>query len=365
MSISQEPTAEPAPTRTADSQLQENHQVKSDSVSRNGTLKDPGATTPPATVESAGPKESLDTSSISNNVDPPADFEGDVDTNNALPTQAVLRKVQDVMLFNEEGVAVPFRSLYTGPNVARRVLVIFVRHFFCGNCQEYLRTLSASITPSELLALPVPTFIVVVGCGSHSLIKMYQEATSCPFPIYADPTRELYSELGMVQTLALGPRPEYVRKSLLKVVLSSIAQELRQFKSGKALQGGDPRQVGGEFLFEPINDPALTPQLPNAKEATSKGQPAGPLEEEKRVVWCHRMRNTRDHAEIPEIRELLGLDGTGQPRGRNSSRWSRAVGTRKGSGLSAGSRKSTAEQQPAAAVSGAGTNVETAATGGS
>ena len=44
------------------------------------------------------------------------------------------------------------------------------------------------------------------------------------------------------------------------------------------LSGGAPRQVGGEFVFE-----------------------GG------KVLWCKRMRNTRDHAEIPEIKQHLGL----------------------------------------------------------
>lgn len=59
------------------------------------------------------------------------------------------------------------------------------------------------------------------------------------------------------------------------------------------LRGGDFRQVGGEFLFE------------NGK-----------------VTWCHRMRNTRDHAEIPDLRKHLGLDGEEKPV---KKRWSTAA----------------------------------------
>ena len=44
------------------------------------------------------------------------------------------------------------------------------------------------------------------------------------------------------------------------------------------LSGGAQRQVGGDFLFE-----------------------GG------KAVWCKRMRNTRDHAEIPELKQHLGL----------------------------------------------------------
>jgi hypothetical protein len=72
--------------------------------------------------------------STTNGVDNTADFAGEVNTNNEIPGQDVLRKIQDLSVLDREGRAVPFRSLYEGPNVTRRVLVIFIRHFFCGVC---------------------------------------------------------------------------------------------------------------------------------------------------------------------------------------------------------------------------------------
>jgi hypothetical protein len=44
-------------------------------------------------------------------------------------------------------------------------------------------------------------------------------------------------------------------------------------------RGGNLMQIGGEFLFE-------------------DGQ----------VLWCHRMRHYRNHAEVPVLRKLLDLD---------------------------------------------------------
>ena len=108
--------------------------------------------------------------------------------------------------------------------------------------------------------------------------------------MYADPTRKLYHLLGMTSTLSLGKTPEYMQRSLLSMAVRSFIQEL---KSGRnMLSGGDFRQVGGEFLFQ------------NGK-----------------VTWCRRMRNTRDHAEIPVVRQLLGLDDTPPPQRK---RWSAA-----------------------------------------
>lgn len=69
-----------------------------------------------------------------------------------------------------------------------------------------------------------------------------------------------------------------------------MAQSL---KSGRnMLSGGDFKQVGGEFLFQ-----------------------------NEKVIWCHRMRRTRDHAEVPIIRQQLGLDDTPAPQRK---RWSAA-----------------------------------------
>lgn len=159
------------------------------------------------------------------------------------------------------------------------------------NCQEYLRTLSSSITPDNLLALPIPTFITVIGCGKPDLIPMYVEATKCPFPVYAEPTRKLYDLLGMTRTLNLGAKPEYQQSSIMLMSAQSIMQSLGSGR--KALKGGDFKQVGGEFLFE-----------------------------NGRCTWAHRMRTTRDHTEIVETRKLLGLDETRPPMRK---RWSHNI----------------------------------------
>ncbi|KAI0386666.1 AhpC/TSA antioxidant enzyme-domain-containing protein [Hypomontagnella monticulosa] len=280
----------------------------------------------------------------------PPDFQGEVQTNNDLPTIETLRKIETYAVLDSDGKSHTFKSLYAGHNSARRVLIIFIRHFFCGNCQEYLRTLSASITPDALLQLPVSTFIAVIGCGSPELINTYIQETGCPFPVYADPTRRLYTELGMVRTLALGSRPAYMQgKSLAHTVVSGVVQGLKQVKSGLVLKMGDQRQVGGEFLFEPatltLDTPITTPLSEEDKKLESTigdgkaNNNEDPKVEEKRVTWCHRMRTTRDHAEMPELMEVLGLDGEGAPI-KDKKRWEKALKMRKGTGLSMASQMS-------------------------
>lgn len=85
----------------------------------------------------------LDTSSVQlysgSEVQSPVEFTGDLNTNNEIPSQEMLNKIADINVLDSEGRAVPFKSIYTGPNVARRVLVIFIRHFFCGVCPLFVK----------------------------------------------------------------------------------------------------------------------------------------------------------------------------------------------------------------------------------
>ena len=243
--------------------------------------------------------------------DSPADFKADIKVTNNPPTKGDLEKVADLPVLDQNRKKYTFKSLYAdNENGPRRVLVIFIRHFFCGvcmpppphflatrdtdnhsqNCQEYLRTFASSITPESLSALSIPTEVVVIGCGQPHLIPTYVQETGCPFPIYADPTRKLYRLFRLTSTLNLGKSPEYMQRSFISMVMSSFFQELRSGRN--MLSGGDFRQVGGEFLFQ------------NGK-----------------VTWCHRMKSTRDHAEVPLVRQQLGLDDTPPPLRK---RWSAA-----------------------------------------
>ncbi|KAG5950915.1 hypothetical protein E4U53_004177 [Claviceps sorghi] len=226
----------------------------------------------------------------------PRDLEDEVCTNDDVPSAETVAKIENYRVLDRHGKSRPFRELYRGNGATRRTLVIFIRHFYCGNCQEYLGAVAESITPEALAAMPVTTSIVAIGCGDPALVDWYAKTTNWPYAIFTDPSGALFHELGMTKTLALGQKPGYMRKSLVMSTLRSIGQALRAVPGGLALRSGDQRRVGGEFLFEPLDV-------------------ATPLEgddEEKRLTWCHRMRTTRDHAEIPELMEVLGLEG---PRG--------------------------------------------------
>jgi len=101
----------------------------SDNPPKTNGLEANTATTPPKTsIDTSGAYDLKNTDGVDNT----AEFDGDVNTNNEIPSQEVLRRVEDMNLLDQDGKTIPFKHLYSGPNVARRVMIIFIRHFFCG-----------------------------------------------------------------------------------------------------------------------------------------------------------------------------------------------------------------------------------------
>lgn len=190
------------------------------------------------------------------------------------PDGATLAAVQDMLIYDEEGNAHPFGSLYDPEKTTNeRQLIIFIRHFFCGACQAFVNAITESITASDYERIPIPTSIIIISCGKPDLIQHYRKFPGCNtrFPIFAEPTRKLFKTLGMKWSASLGDRPEYMRDiSIMDVVkgnVRDIGAGLREeggLRKRDMLRGGNLLQIGGEFLFE-------------------NGS----------VIWCHRMRHMR------------------------------------------------------------------------
>ncbi|KAF1984939.1 hypothetical protein K402DRAFT_413623 [Aulographum hederae CBS 113979] len=197
------------------------------------------------------------------------------------PSRDTIKEAGSLFIYDSNGNALPFKSLYSGITaIGERQLIIFVRHFYCGACQAYLKRLTESIDHETYFSMPIPTSITVIGCGSPNLINGYRKQTGTPWPIFADPSRRLFKALGMSWSMSMGPRPEYMDD--ISPVAWGVGQweEWKQVKGVKdRFRGGNPLQIGGEWLFE-------------------DGQ----------VIWCHRMKNMRGHAEISEVRKVLGID---------------------------------------------------------
>jgi hypothetical protein len=97
------------------------------------------------------------------------------------------------------------------------------------------------------------------------------------FPIYCDSSRKLYTKLGMMSNLNAGDKaPSYVKKGVAAAVVTGVKNAVTS--GANIIQGGNLAQNGGEMLF-------------------ANGD----------LVWFKRMRHTQDHAEVAELKEVLGL----------------------------------------------------------
>jgi len=212
-----------------------------------------------------------------------------LDVTDECPDRATLAAAYDVPVYSADGHRRPFGSLYDPAySTHRRQLVLFVRHFYCGACQAYLQAIADAIPMSDYFAIPVPTSVIVIGCGQPDLIPHYKQFTRCPFPIFADPSRQLYKTLGMVVSANMfgKKRPDYMRDigpaawvAGQAVTIQRSLKDPDGIRKRDVFRGGHPMQIGGEFLFD-----------------------------DGEVVWCHRMKNYRNHAEVAVLRKLLELD---------------------------------------------------------
>lgn len=65
--------------------------------------------------------------------DPSGDFKGDIKVTTRLPSKEDVERVAELPVFDRDGGKHTFKSLYAdNENGPRRVLIIFIRHFFCG-----------------------------------------------------------------------------------------------------------------------------------------------------------------------------------------------------------------------------------------
>lgn len=184
----------------------------------------------------------------------------------------------------------------TSQSSKRRILVIFIRHFFCGNCQEYLRCLATHPAMSSSSLAEQDLSVVIIGCGAPTLINSYRALTDIPadWQVYSDPSSELYRLLGMQRSLSLGDRaPKYIQRSLTGNMLRSVVQGIRRIPEGDVLGAGRWDVNGGEFLFE-LQEPATSGET-NIKAESWK------------LTWCHRMLNSRDHTELEDLLRTIGL----------------------------------------------------------
>lgn len=290
------------------------------------------------------------------------------------PDRATLAAIQHIPVYDSAGTAHAFGSLYepaANPRSSQqhreRQLIVFIRHFYCGACQAYLRALATGLdrrptdrsgpystssdydhNDEDISAIPqrpgsnsrtfspatststtnaprLPLRVIVIGCGQPSMLPYYRARVGggVPFDLYADPSRRLYRALGLHVNADLGRTPGYMPGVRTGTWLADQVRDLhrglmqKKKMTKKKLQknhnkggGGSELGMGGEALQE-LEQEQQQQQL-GAADVFKGGniwQLGGEfLMEQGQVVWCHRMRHFRNHAEVPVLRKLLELD---------------------------------------------------------
>ncbi|XP_075825483.1 peroxiredoxin-like 2C isoform X3 [Microtus pennsylvanicus] len=106
------------------------------------------------------------------------------------PGQPLAAAVADLPVLDASGRRVSFGALFR----ERRAVVVFVRHFLCYVCKEYVEDL-AKIPKSFLREADVT--LIVIGQSSYHHIEPFCKLTGYSHEIYVDPEREIYKRLGM------------------------------------------------------------------------------------------------------------------------------------------------------------------------
>ncbi|KAF8492637.1 hypothetical protein F5888DRAFT_1618873 [Russula emetica] len=194
-----------------------------------------------------------------------------------------LAQAARIPVVRENGVRVQFGELWR----MQRTVAIFIRHFWCPMCQDYLASLMRDVDHAALARTGVR--LIVIGCGSYGLIRSYRQIFRLPYEIFVDasPGQILYRALGMGQIPSGAHKARfstedaagsYVRHGAVSGLAMVVAHALRV---GMPVweRGGDASQLGGEFVL----GPGLS------------------------CTYVHRMQNTAGHAPIVDVLAAAGV----------------------------------------------------------
>ena len=205
-----------------------------------------------------------------------------------LPSLLQLNYAARLPITGEDGKQITFGSLFE----SQRTIVIFIRHFWCPLCQDYMSSVNSFLGPKMIcktcenghheikgfaLGHDAGTRVrfVVISNGAHGMIAKYRQIFGLSFKVYTDPSLALYQALGMgrdsdikhhnqqtykhnksvdssisEKNSGLSKPGEYVKHSMMGGIAMVV---MRAFKVGMPVweKGGDINQLGGEFVFGP------------------------------------------------------------------------------------------------------------------
>ncbi|KAK7800072.1 hypothetical protein U0070_027609, partial [Myodes glareolus] len=198
------------------------------------------------------------------------------------PGQPLATAVADLPVLDASGRRVSFGALFR----ERRAVVVFVRHFLCYVCKEYVEDLAK--IPKSFLRMwmedvsgrhpdvdEADVTLIVIGQSSYRHIEPFCKLTGYSHEIYVDPEREIYKRLGMKrgEEISSSGKTFHMQCSSLKYSLwRAVTGPLFDFQ-------GDPAQQGGTFILGPGNS----------------------------IHFVHRDRNRLDHKPINSVLQLVGV----------------------------------------------------------
>ncbi|XP_070651213.1 peroxiredoxin-like 2C isoform X3 [Bos indicus] len=157
--------------------------------------------------------------------------------------QPLAAAVAELPVLDASGRPVLFGELFR----ERRAIVVFVRHFLCYICKEYVEDL-AKIPKSFLQEANVT--LIVIGQSSYHHIEPFCKLTGYSHEIYVDPEREIYKRLGMKrgEEIASSGQSPHVKSN----ILSGSIRSLWRAVTGPLFDfQGDPAQQGGTLILGP------------------------------------------------------------------------------------------------------------------
>ena len=143
-------------------------------------------------------------------------------TEHSIPSSSQLAHASTLTVYTEDGHKVTFGSLFERQKTA----VVFIRHFWCPRCQDYMSVVRSVVRPGMLVGGGIgmdedeivwkrdrrgrgkeaggkreadgPKIgFVVISNGAYGMISKYRQIFNLPFRVYTDPSLALYKALGM------------------------------------------------------------------------------------------------------------------------------------------------------------------------
>ncbi|WWC89539.1 uncharacterized protein L201_004463 [Kwoniella dendrophila CBS 6074] len=190
------------------------------------------------------------------------------------PSQKMLFEASLLEVVDEHGQRVRFGDLVRN----RKTIVVFIRHWYCPLCAQYMNSILAEVSLDALEEANVD--LIIIGNGSDKMLNGYRnKAFKCPFKMYTDPTLALYRAMGLTRQTGDGGDEEDKGDYLVQSAMASTVQTIKRATKMPLKNPGHFTQLGGEFIFD------------------------GTLN----LIYTHRMVNTRSHKPIRDICEKAGV----------------------------------------------------------